>query len=75
MAIQIIAPADRTAQILADLVRRRADILDVTTRGENKVNETKRISFRLKINFIVRFFFASDNQCKCSIGRTEWIFE
>lgn len=40
MAIQIIAPADRTAQVLADLSRRRAEILDVTTRGANKVIET-----------------------------------
>lgn len=39
MAIQIIAPVDRTAQVLADLARRRAEVLDVTTRGENKVNE------------------------------------
>lgn len=37
MAIQIVAPADRTSQVLADLARRRAEILEVTTRGENKV--------------------------------------
>lgn len=44
MAIQIIAPVDRTAQVLADLARRRAEILDVTTRGENKVIGRKSIA-------------------------------
>lgn len=46
MAIQIIAPADRTAQVLADLARRRADVLDVTTRGENKVKNSFGFCFR-----------------------------
>lgn len=39
MAIQIIAPADRTAKILADLGKRRANVLDVNSKGEhNKVS-------------------------------------
>lgn len=50
MAIQIIAPADRTREVLADLNRRRAEILDVTTRGENKVN--RNIDRLLVPNFI-----------------------
>lgn len=42
MSIQIISPADRTPQVMADLARRRAEILEVYTRGENRVNKSPK---------------------------------
>lgn len=38
MAIDIISPSDRTTQILSDLSKRRATILDVVAKGQqNKI--------------------------------------
>lgn len=77
MAIQIITPAARSREVLGDLARRRAEILDITTRGENKVNKTPAAfggenQFSQFLNFPI---VPSGDQCKCTIGRTQWIFE
>lgn len=37
MSIQIISPSDRTPQVMSDLAKRRAEILDVYARGESRV--------------------------------------
>lgn len=76
MAIQIIAPADRTREVLGDLTKRRAEILNITTRGENKVNETLIASGTANNFFFSIFDFSnSGDQYKCPIGRAQWIFE
>lgn len=35
--MQIITPADRSSQVIGDLSRRRAVIVDIVARGENRV--------------------------------------
>lgn len=77
MAIQIITPADRSRGVLGDLARRRAEILDITTREENKVNKTSTAfggenQFSEISNFPI---VPSGDQCKCTVGRTHWVFE
>lgn len=37
MSLDIILPAERSSQVLADLARRRPQSLEVTARGDNKV--------------------------------------
>lgn len=39
MAIQIVVPSEQSSQIVSDLGRRRAEIVDISLRGEQKVIE------------------------------------
>lgn len=50
MSLQIVAPTEKVSPILADLGRRRAQILDVSVRGEsNKVYHTLKLVKILEI--------------------------
>lgn len=38
MRLQIIVPGDKSSQVIADLTRRRGEIIDVVPRGQSKVS-------------------------------------
>lgn len=53
MSIEIVAPSDRMSQILSDLSKRRATILNVESKGEfNKVSEMQKLRAAVRIFFV-----------------------
>lgn len=54
MSIQIVLPTERVSSVIADLGRRRAQILDVSLRGENNKVSLKS---RSKFHHLIYLFF------------------
>lgn len=77
MSIEIVVPSERMSQILSDLSKRRATILDVESRGEsNKVltiNSRTYHASHIKIDFIS--FRKSGSQCTSTTSRIKRLFD
>jgi elongation factor G len=67
MSIQIVLPSERVSPVLADLGRRRAQIIDISLRGEhNKVNLFSSLGFHFSekchlLNFNFHNFYCAGN--------------
>lgn len=74
MSIEIVSPSDRVSQIMSDLSKRRAIILNVGSKGDfNKVIEHSFLQPHQRS--YEHFIFESDNQCISTTSRIKWIFQ
>lgn len=74
MSIEIVSPSDRISQILSDLAKRRATILNVGSKGEfNKVKSTLAVSHPFLLGIF--FFYKTGDQRTGTTSRIEWLFE
>lgn len=78
MSIEIVSPSDRISQILSDLSKRRATILNVGSKGEfNKVISALLFHNHTTPNRSYEFLFClkTGHQCASTTSRIKWLFE